>query len=123
MIQKYLLYILITLTFIQSTDAIADAAKFHQPNSEYTEADYFPSYSPNYFSGTVFKSASSDINTNDPKQNNDADHCCSCHGITTALLLSNELFFKAGVLPNEIAEFSNRYLSKLITPDIRPPIV
>ena len=115
MIQKYMLYILIALTFIQSMDAIADAAKFHQPNSEYAEADYFPN--------KIFKSEPSDSDENGPRTNNDADHCCSCHGITNMLVLSNELFLKTSLLQNEIASFTIPYLSHLITPDIRPPIV
>ena len=115
MVQKLSLYILIVLTFIQSTDAIADAKKIHQPNSEYSEADYFPN--------SVFKFDSSDLNTNTPKQINNTDHCCSCHGITTMLILSNELFFKASISQNDITDCINLYLSQLITPDIRPPIV
>jgi len=120
MIQKYLLCILIALTFIQSIDAVADAAKFHQPNSEYAEADYFPN---KVWLDSSHNSESPDLDENSPKQNNDVDHCCSCHGVTTMLFLSNELFLKTNLLQNEIANFAIRYLSHLITPDIRPPIV
>ena len=115
MTQKYLLYILVILTFLQSVDAVADAAKFHQPNSEYAEADYFPN--------KIFTSETSDLEDNNSGQNSDVDHCCSCHGVTSMLFLSKELFSYAAVLQNEITSFNTYYLSHLISPDIRPPIV
>lgn len=114
MMQRCLLYILMVLTFIQSTDAIADAAKYHQPNSEYAETDYFPNQ--------LFKSSSLDIDNNSSREGNEVDHCCSCHGITNILFLSNELVLNDTFLQNEITNSNVRYLSHLITPDIRPPI-
>lgn len=115
MTQKYLLYILVILTFLQSVDAVADAAKFHQPNSEYAEADYFPN--------KIFTSETSVLENNNSRKNSDVDHCCSCHGVTSMLFLSKELFSYVTVLQNEITSFNTYYLSHLISPDIRPPIV
>jgi hypothetical protein len=41
MFNRVLLSILIVLIAVQSIDAMADAVKFHQPNTEFTEADFF----------------------------------------------------------------------------------
>lgn len=120
MIQRIFMYMLIALIALQSVDAIADAAKFHQPNSEYAEADYFPN---KIFKSNVDDSAQNPKQGNEQDHEQDADHCCSCHGVTASLLLRDELFLFALNLENEKISYHLFYHSLLITPDLRPPIV
>ncbi len=117
MIQRILMYMLVILIALQSIDAIADAAKFHQPNSEYAEADYFPN--------KTFKSnlMNSDTSTSDRNTELDADHCCSCHGVTASILLRDELLLPVLYIRNEKISYHFLYHSLLISPDLRPPIV
>ncbi len=117
MLKKYLLYMLIALVALQSIDAMADAVKFHQPNSEFTELDYF---SDNYLvSGSSEKSSL--ISENDTLSD-DADHCCYCHGISNMLFTSEIFHTEAISLTNKINSLNQDYLSQLVSPDLRPPI-
>jgi cytochrome c553 len=123
MIKTYLLYIIIALTALQSVDAVADAAKYHQPNSEFTEVDFFTSQS--------FTNQLSNKNTDEQaSQSSDSsqttssiDHCCYCHGISTMLPTGDMLPFGAITCAEAIHSSRPNYLSLLITPDLRPPIV
>ena len=105
---------LIALIALQSVDAMADAAKYHQPNSQYAEADYFVN---------IIATANLADFSNNSTQNNDADHCCACHAPTSMQPLSHELFFTSHLRQTNITNTGICYLSQLISPDLRPPII
>ena len=104
--KQFLLLMLITLLTLQSVDAVADAVKFHQPNTAYTEADYYP------LNSTAI--TDSNIETD--------DHCCYCHGISSALFIDASLGFCAIKTTDQLINYQVFYNSYLITPDLRPPI-
>ncbi len=104
---------LITLLTLQSVDAVADAVKFHQPNTEFTEADYYPLL-------TITDKATDNDNTSIQKKLN--DHCCYCHGISSALFIDASLGFFAIKTNDKLTNYQVLYSSHLITPDLRPPI-
>jgi len=115
MLNKILLFILIALVAVQSVDAMADAVKFHQPNTAFSEADYFP---VNTYMAD---------NKASPAQNNkqvvDDDHCCYCHGVNCADLIDNSLAFYALHSKERSLFFNNDYRSTNLSPDLRPPII
>lgn len=117
MIQKTLLFILIALIAVQSVDAMADAVKFHQPNSAFSETDYFPVNKSNI-------AQQNDLQQDDnPSTQVDSDHCCYCHGINGADLTDNSLSFFAVNAKEPTLFFHNKYCSTHLSTDLRPPIV
>jgi hypothetical protein len=113
MFNKVLLLILIALITVQSVDAMADAVKFHQPNSPYTESDYFHS------------NQSADLQEQSKKTTEQIsdNHCCYCHGVSSGIFSNNSLAFDAIPADNTLSNYQLNYSSLLITPDLRPPIV
>ena len=114
--QRILLFMLISLLTLQSVDAVADAIKFHQPNTSYTETDYYP-LNTVADTNTVTNDNSKNIN------NKINDHCCYCHGISSALFIDTSLGFFAINTSDQLINYHVIYNSYLITPDLRPPIV
>ena len=114
MFNKILLFILIALIAVQSVDAMADAVKFHQPNTEYTEADYFPN---------TLDLTNKDIQTSKQTSQENDDHCCYCHGVNFADLTDNSLVFYTLHSKEQSPFFHNGYRSTNVSPDLRPPII
>jgi len=100
---------------VQSIDAMADAVKFHQPNTPYSEADYFSSESKSN------QQQNSDVLV-DNEQVID-DHCCYCHGVSHGVFTDNSRSFNAIRAIENIKSNPLAYLSQLITTDLRTPIV
>jgi len=115
MLVKYFLYTLIALIALQSVDAIADAVKYHQPNTPYTEADYFPNSSHADLTNTS-------TNSQDSTQKIE-HHCCYCHGASATVLFESNYNFHVMNLKGELDIYQKTYHQEIISPDLRPPIV
>jgi len=114
MIKSYLLYIIIALTTLQSVDAVADAVKYHQPNSAFTEVDFFTNQSfANQLSNQDADQQTSHKNEDSPSSPA-IDHCCYCHGISTMLPTGDMLPFGAITCTEAIHSSRLNYLSLLI---------
>jgi len=113
MLAKYFLYALIALVALQSIDAMADAVKFHQPNSPYTEADYFPN---NNHADSMTTTNSQDFSKEID------DHCCYCHGVNCTSLIENNYFLHALNIKEELITYQKTYRQAIISPDRKPPI-
>lgn len=122
MLQRILMYLLIALIALQSVDAIADAAKFHQPNTEFTETDYFYNKITTEHKPTAVNYVSN-TQTNEQTNQESDDHCCYCHGVSCADLTNNSLVFYTLYGKEQNFFFKHKYISTHLSPDLRPPIV
>jgi len=126
MFKKYLLCVLIALIALQSVDAIADAAKFHQAGAEYAESDYFSKKllkNEQQTANQAINKVTSAVYLKDTNhEDTDADHCCYCHGISNVLFSGITLQIKSFCAETKINNANPRYISQLISPDLRPPI-
>lgn len=117
MVNKVLLFILIALIAVQSVDAVADAVKFHQPDTPYSEADYFVSPNIDQIIDTLA------TNNQSSTDESTLDHCCYCHGVSSGVFTDHSLAFTAISGEANLTRSQLSYISQLISPDLRPPIV
>jgi hypothetical protein len=117
------MYLLVALIALQSVDAIADAAKFHQPNTEFTEADYFYNKITTTEHNPTSVNNAIDTQIGEQTSQESDDHCCYCHGVSCIDLTNNSLVFYALYGKEQSFFFKHKYISTHLSPDLRPPIV
>lgn len=117
MVKKWLSYILASLIALQSLAAIADDHLIHQSGVQHVEDEH------KYASGLVDVEASHEYEQDTSTSNqHDCQHCCHCHGLAQFIIDSDR---DIGISRSRqrLSEYNQSYLSNLLFPDIRPPIV
>ena len=128
MIRKWVSYLLILLIALQSVAAIADAHQLHQAGSEHltfehphdanTQNQPAPEQDEHDFRQQQLESL-----TDNSSSQYDCHHCCHCHGSSQIFIDPSNATLMPLSLGNCSAALNISYLSNLLSPDLRPPIV
>jgi len=121
LMKKYLLHFLLLLVACQSTVAVADLHETHQTGKEHLEFNHIDQNVTN--SETLIDKASVD-NMNKLKNiSYDCHHCCHCHGVACHYLDNHIVNAFTHVQTSvQFTQFTS-IRSRIITPDLRPPII
>jgi len=113
-INLLLLYIL--LIVLQSTMAVADLHQSHQTGQEHLSFNHLDT-------DDIHQTDYTDNSQADTITSYDCHHCCHCHGVACHYLENNVNNVVAYYHSRYLIESTNLFYTRIITPDLRPPIV
>lgn len=118
MVHKWLSYLLITLIALQSVAAIADTHQAHQTGTVHIEFEH------EHDSLTPDRKRMFAEETGVPSiVKFDCHHCCHCHNIAQFIIGNSNEYPGMSQFGLGTPEYRFPYISHLISPDLRPPII
>jgi len=118
MLKTSFIYTLLFLIAMQSTIAVADAHQSHQTGVEHLEFDI----DKDSASVKAEKKFTNNFD-NFPNIQFDCQHCCHCHGVTQLYISGTSEIFIFYKKTSKLSENFLKRKSRIISPDLRPPIV
>lgn len=122
MLRKLMSHMLVALIVMQSVLAIADVHQEHQAGTEHLvfEADHQHEHAVYLLMDeTQLEDQTDSLGSDDP----DCHHCCHCHGMSCPFLGANKSELELPRSPQQLSKNNLPYLSNLLLPALRPPIV
>ncbi len=116
-IRNALSYLLIALIALQSVVVIADVHQSHQSGTQHLEFEH------DHDSDFAGKKIQYEAEVNSSADQYDCHHCCHCHAIAHLFLTAGHGIVDISSFGQELPEYSLTYISNLLLPAFRPPIV
>lgn len=116
MLKLSILKFLIILIALQSTIAVADFHQTHQIPFEHLEIELQVEDTTDF---EQLPEAKTDFST----VSYDSHHCCHCHGVACNFIISVDNAFGFLIESYKISKNKASFLSQVVSPDLRPPIV
>lgn len=111
---RFLIYLVLALTAVQSVTAVADVHSVHQSGVEHQDFDV---HEHEY--GHDHSSKHSHAEFSDEP---DCNHCCHCHGHTTAAILTVSLAIHSLNNPYIVSAYLADIVPEPLANFLRPPI-
>ena len=119
MLRKFLSYMLVTLIAMQSLLAIADVHQDHQTGTEHL---VFEQDHQHEHTADLLMEFEDQTDSSSP-EDSDCHHCCHCHGMSGPFLGANKSELNLLHSRQQLSKNNLAYLSNLLLPALRPPIV